>query len=79
MTIDSGYLVGKSSKHDGVVEFGGDLYLVEGGRGRDYRNARERDLIESGAMKGPIANGAISCGSGSSGVSSPLPSCTRKI
>ncbi len=49
----------KRSIHDSVAEFSGDLYLVEGGRSSDKRDAGEGDPIEGWDMEYPIANKVI--------------------
>ena len=61
----------KSSIHNSNIEFSGNLYLIEGARGSDKRDAGGGDLIENWDVRYPMAS-AISCGSGSSGIGESL-------
>jgi hypothetical protein len=56
MTINYDCIGGKSSTHHSVIEFSGNLYVIEGGRCSDKRDAGEGDLIENWDVKYPIAN-----------------------
>ena len=60
MTINNDGIGRKCSTHDSFIEFGGYLYLVEGGRCSDKRDAGKGDLTESWDMMHPIADEVIS-------------------
>ncbi|KAK2463504.1 hypothetical protein APHAL10511_004590 [Amanita phalloides] len=60
MAVNHHHVVRKNSTYDHIVEFSGDLYLVESGSSSDECDAREGDLIKSWDVEHPVANEVVS-------------------